>query len=143
MMINNAARIKSAIILTKQDSQTITALKKEVEKAWRLIDVAKEKEEKARQIIQSLRGEIAQLTKIVEEGSGLSLGQDNTVHDLMRKKDDLQKECDEKSKRIADQDENITTLNQKNLALESQIARKDDDYLELKKELDNTKEQLK
>ena len=73
-MINNAARIKSAIILTKQDSQTITALKKEVEKAWRLIDVAKEKEEKARNIIQTLRSEIANLNQIVEQGSGLSIG---------------------------------------------------------------------
>ena len=52
MMINNAARIKSAIILTKQDGQTISSLKKEVEKAWKLIDVAKDKEEKARGIIQ-------------------------------------------------------------------------------------------
>jgi hypothetical protein len=37
-------------MFTRQDSQTITALKKEVEKAWKLIDVAKEKEEKARGI---------------------------------------------------------------------------------------------
>jgi len=36
-------------------------LKKEVEKAWKLIDVAKDKEEKARGIIQQLRTEIANL----------------------------------------------------------------------------------
>ncbi len=74
MMIANAARIKSAIILTKQDGQTISALKKEVEKAWKLIDVAKEKEEKARGIIQQLRTEITNLQQIVEKGSGLSIG---------------------------------------------------------------------
>lgn len=91
-MINNAARIKSAIILTKQDGQTISSLKKEVEKAWKLIDVAKDKEEKARGIIQQLRTEIANLQQIVEKGSGLSIGQDNTVHNLMREKDELMKE---------------------------------------------------
>lgn len=98
MMINNAVRIKSAIILTKQDGQTISSLKKEVEKAWKLIDVAKDKEEKARGIIQQLRTEIANLQQIVEKGSGLSIGQDNTVHNLMREKDELMKERDEKIK---------------------------------------------
>jgi methylphosphotriester-DNA--protein-cysteine methyltransferase len=77
-------------------------LKKEVEKAWKLIDVAKEKEDKARQIIQSLRTEIANLQQIVEKGSGLSIGQDNTVHNLMKARDDLQKENDDKTKKIAD-----------------------------------------
>jgi hypothetical protein len=41
-------------------------LKKEVDKAWRLVEQAKEKEEKARKIITDLKGEIAHLHKIVE-----------------------------------------------------------------------------
>ena len=61
MMVNNASRVKQAILLTKQDGATIAALKKEVEKAWKLIDVAKDKEETARGIIQDLRDEIARL----------------------------------------------------------------------------------
>lgn len=46
-------------------------LKKEVDKAWRLVETAKEKEEKARKIIGELKSEIAQLHKTVELGSGL------------------------------------------------------------------------
>lgn len=133
-MIQNAMRIKSAIILTKQDSQTITALKKEVEKAWKLIDVAKEKEEKARGIIQTLRQEIAKLNQIVEEGSGLSIGQDNTVHNLMREKDNLKKECDEKSKRIEDLEENEVTLKQDISAKESLITKNNEEITNLGKE---------
>ena len=67
MMIQNAARVKSAIILTRKDSQMITSLQKEVEKVWKMVDLAKEKEDKARQIIQELRSEITNLNKIVEQ----------------------------------------------------------------------------
>jgi hypothetical protein len=42
-----------------------------VDKAWRLVETAKEKEEKARKIIGELKSEIAQLHKTVELGSGL------------------------------------------------------------------------
>ena len=47
-------------------------LKKEVEKAWKLVEGAKEKEENARQIVRDLQSELAHLHKIVDQGSGLS-----------------------------------------------------------------------
>ena len=49
--MQNAARVKGAIKLTQEDSQAITALRKEIEKAWKLVETAKDKEEKARRII--------------------------------------------------------------------------------------------
>ena len=75
----NLTRVKAAIKLTTEDSSTIGMLKKETERAWKLVEQAKEKEEKARKIIQDLRGEIAHLHKIVEQGSGMSFAQDTTV----------------------------------------------------------------
>ena len=71
VIVGNAARVKAAIKLTQEDSSTIGLLKKEVDKAWRLVETAKEKDEKARKIIGELRSEIAQLHKTVELGSGL------------------------------------------------------------------------
>ena len=122
MMVNNASRVKQAILLTKQDGQTIAALKKEVEKAWKLIDVAKDKEETARGIIQDLRDEIARLQEIVATGSGMSLGQDNTVHDLLNQKDELTKQNEEKGKRIADLQELEANLRQDLSMKESQLT---------------------
>ena len=77
--MSNATRVKAAIKLTQEDSSTISVLKKEVDKAWKLVEAAKEKEEKARRIIQDLKTEISHLHKIVEQGSGLAFTQDNTV----------------------------------------------------------------
>mmetsp|Transcript_42290 Transcript_42290/g.30488 ORF Transcript_42290/g.30488 Transcript_42290/m.30488 type:complete len:138 (+) Transcript_42290:56-469(+) len=71
-LIQNAARVKAAIKLTQEDSSTISVLKKEVEKAWKLVEGAKEKEENARQIVRDLQSELAHLHKIVDQGSGLS-----------------------------------------------------------------------
>jgi methylphosphotriester-DNA--protein-cysteine methyltransferase len=92
--LQNAARVKAAIKLTQEDSSTIAILRKEVEKAWKLVETAKEKEEKAKKIISELKSEIGHLHNIVQQGSGLSIGQDNTVHNLMRQKEELKKECD-------------------------------------------------
>lgn len=93
-ILQNAARVKGAIKLTQEDSNTIAVLRREIEKCWKLVETAKEKEEKARKIIQGLKDEIAKLHKIVEQGSGLSLGQDNTVHKLIRKQEELEKEVE-------------------------------------------------
>ena len=101
-ILQNAARVKGAIKLTQEDSNTIAVLRKEIEKMWNLVEAAKDKEAKARSIIQGLKDEIAKLHKIVEQGSGLSLGQDNTVHKLMRAQEDLQKEVEVKKQQNED-----------------------------------------
>jgi methylphosphotriester-DNA--protein-cysteine methyltransferase len=91
-IVQNATRVKAAIKLTQEDSSTIGVLKKEVEKAWRLVEAAKDKEEKARKIISELKTEISHLHKIVEQGSGLAFSQDNTVMKLMAAKDEIKAE---------------------------------------------------
>ena len=110
-ILQNAARVKGAIKLTQEDSQTIAVLRKEIDKCWKLVETAKDKEDKARKIIQGLKEEIAKLHKIVEQGSGLSLGQDNTVHKLVRAQSlDSQLPLDpEADKAVKDFEEKPTT----------------------------------
>ena len=53
---------------SEEDSSTISLLKKEVDRAdyaWRLVETAKKKEDRARSIISDLRAEIAHLNQIV------------------------------------------------------------------------------
>ena len=49
----------------------------EIEKAWKMVDAAHEKETRARETIQSLKLEIANLSKLVEQGAGLTMGQEH------------------------------------------------------------------
>lgn len=49
----------------------------EVEKAWKMVDSAYDKEQKAEETILALKEEIVNMTKLVEQGSGLTLDQDS------------------------------------------------------------------
>jgi hypothetical protein len=61
------------------------------------------------------------LNKIVEQGSGLSIGQDNTVHNLMRQKDELKKDCDQKQELINDLEAKKGNLEERMLKLEGDL----------------------
>ena len=54
-IVNNTARVKAALRLTQEDSAAINVLKKEVDRAWKLVELAKSKEEKYRKQIDSLK----------------------------------------------------------------------------------------
>jgi len=53
-----------------------------------------EKEAKAKETIQQLKMEIANLTRLVEQGSGLALGEESTLNDLIKQKEELVRERD-------------------------------------------------
>lgn len=78
-IVANAAKVQTALKLSEEDQSTIAALKKEIEKAWKLVDASHEKEARAKETIQQLKLEITNLSRLVEQGAGLSLGQEQTV----------------------------------------------------------------
>ena len=54
-IVNNTARVKAALRLTQEDSAAISLLKKEVDRAWKLVEIAKIKEDKYRKHIDMLK----------------------------------------------------------------------------------------
>ena len=48
-----------------------------------MVDAAHEKETRARETIQSLKLEIANLSKLVEQGAGLTMGQEHRYINLI------------------------------------------------------------
>jgi len=140
-IVSNATRVKAAIKLTQEDSNTIGVLKKEVDKAWRLVEQAKEKEEKARKIITDLKGEIAHLHKIVEQGSGLSFSQDNTVQSLMQAKEELKKELTNKTQQVLALEEAKAGSEERAARLEAELIREKEEGDKLKQITDVLKEE--
>lgn len=59
-----------------------------------MVDAAHDKESRARDTINQLKLEIANLTKLVEQGAGLNFGQDASVQELMKQKEELTRERD-------------------------------------------------
>lgn len=94
-IVGNAAKVQTALKLTHEDSQTITFLKGELDKTFKVLALSKEREDKAKQKIENLHAEIKHLNGLLEQGNSLSSGQNNTVQELIALKDELTKERDE------------------------------------------------
>ncbi|XP_043911882.1 cilia- and flagella-associated protein 58 [Protopterus annectens] len=94
-IVANSSKVAAALKLSQDDQSTIASLKQEIEKAWKMVDAAYEKEQKAKETIQSLKQEIGNLSKLVEQGAGLSAGQEYSINDLIKIKEDLTKERDQ------------------------------------------------
>ncbi len=55
------------------------------------MDASHEKEAQANGTVQKLKAEISNLTRLVEQGTGLSIGQEHSVKELLKIKDELTK----------------------------------------------------
>ncbi|XP_054546374.1 cilia- and flagella-associated protein 58-like [Talpa occidentalis] len=94
-IVVNSAKVATALKVSQDDQTTIASLKKEIEKAWKMVDTAYDKEQKAKDTILALKEEIVHLTKLVEQGSGLSMDQDSNIRDLLKFKEEVTKERDQ------------------------------------------------
>ena len=96
-IVNNAAKVHTALKLSQEDQQMIGTLRKEIEKAWKMVDVAHEKEVRAKETINQLKDEIKNLSTLVERGAKMSGGQENMVKELLKTRDELQRQTEEQS----------------------------------------------
>ncbi|WAR21360.1 CFA58-like protein [Mya arenaria] len=88
-IVANSAKVSTALKLSQEDQATIASLKKEIEKAWKMVDAAHEKETRARETIQSLKLEISNLSKLVEQGAGLTMGQEHSLQEIVKLREHL------------------------------------------------------
>merc|ERR1712054_116143 len=87
-------KLHRALKKSQEDQATITSLKKEIERAWKMVETSHEKEQRAKDTIQGLKTEIGKLGRLVEQGAGLSINQENMVNQLVQEKNDLIKHRD-------------------------------------------------
>jgi len=119
-IVSNAAKVKTALKLSQEDQATISALKREIEKAWKMVDAAHDKEARAKETIMQLKAEITNLSKLVEQGAGISVGQENTVTELLKVKEELTKERDMQVQQIVALRREVSDHVEKVRALESE-----------------------
>uniref|UniRef100_T2MCK8 Coiled-coil domain-containing protein 147 n=1 Tax=Hydra vulgaris TaxID=6087 RepID=T2MCK8_HYDVU len=96
-IVSNAAKVSVALKLSEEDQSTISSLKKEIEKAWKMVDGAHDKETRARETIMALKEEISNLTNLVEHGNGVN---GNEMQELLKAKEILTKERDNKYEEV-------------------------------------------
>ena len=87
----NTKEVQKVLLMTQEDAQTITQLRGELERTYKILELAKEREEKSKNKIENLNTEMKHLQTLIQEGSSLSSGQTNTVHELIIEKEELEK----------------------------------------------------
>lgn len=76
-ILSNGAKVTQALKMSQDDKTTVERMKSEVDKAWKAVQSAHEKETRARETVVHLKEEIENLTKLAEHGAGLTMGQEN------------------------------------------------------------------
>ena len=73
-IIANGSKVATALKVSQEDKATISSLKLEIEKLWKAVDDAQDKETKAHETIHQLKLENVNLTRLIEQGAGLGPG---------------------------------------------------------------------
>ncbi|TNJ27220.1 Coiled-coil protein [Giardia muris] len=103
LSVNNQ-KIRTALRLSKEDQSTISALKAEIDKAWKIVDLAREKEGLQTEQIDKLRAEVQSLRGMIDTtaaGGNIGVPEEQNLEDLVRAKALLQQEYETRGKRIA------------------------------------------
>ncbi|CAG5878862.1 unnamed protein product [Menidia menidia] len=86
-ILSTSTKVSAALKLSQEDEATIVSLKRELDKAWKMVDAAHEVEKKDKESIRNLKGEVFNLTKITEQQAGLS--SEKARSDLLRMTEEL------------------------------------------------------
>jgi len=140
--------VQTALKLSQEDQNTIASLKREIEKAGKMVDAAHEKEGRAKETIAQLKTEIQNLSRLVEQGAGLSIGQENTVNELVKVKAELAKEREAQASQISSLMHEIQQYLSKIGSIEGEIQAAHDEMGSLRdtiasKKTDSEKESVK
>ncbi|XP_075071217.1 cilia- and flagella-associated protein 58 [Mixophyes fleayi] len=134
-IVTNSTKVATALKLSQDDQSTIASLKKEIEKAWKMVDTAYEKEQRAKETVHSLKEEINNLTALVEQGSGLSVGQEHSLNDLLNIKEELSKERDQLLSEVVKLRESLMQVSQRQLEAERLKEEADQNIVQLQQDI--------
>ncbi|NXA05430.1 CFA58 protein, partial [Sapayoa aenigma] len=90
-LVEKSSKVAVLTKLSKDDEETISSLKMELEKSWEMVDAAYEKEQQVKGTINSLQKEISRLNSLIKERSG----QEYNVEDLLKLQEELTEERDQ------------------------------------------------
>ncbi|KAI5618446.1 cilia- and flagella-associated protein 58, partial [Silurus asotus] len=92
---SNSVKVEAALKQSHKDQTTIMFQKKEIEKAWEMVDAAHEKEKAAQETNKDLQKKLENLKAAVKQGALLSAADVQSVGELLKLKKQLTDERDE------------------------------------------------
>ena len=132
---DSTLKVQQAFRLSQEENENIRTFQADLDRAVKALENFKLKEDNAKKTISALREEIEKLSLIVEQGSGLAIGQDSTVNELIRSKEELIKE-------VSLALENITKAQKEHNELLAKIQKLETSKASLKEEVGNANKEI-
>uniref|UniRef100_A0A3Q3NR69 Cilia and flagella associated protein 58 n=1 Tax=Labrus bergylta TaxID=56723 RepID=A0A3Q3NR69_9LABR len=156
-IVSVSTKVAAALKLSQEDETTISSLKRELDKAWKMVDTAHDKEKKDKETIRNLKEDISNLIKMNEQQTGFSKDQQQSerlkvIEDLTKERDQLLTDVEDlrdklKQTSVTQQEteakrdaalENISQLQQELQVQQNEISRE----MRFKEKLDKEVKQL-
>ncbi|NXY43113.1 CFA58 protein, partial [Ceuthmochares aereus] len=134
-LVVNSSKVAMLTSLSKNDQEVITSMKMELEKTWKLVDTAYEKEQKMKETIKSLQEEIARLTNLLEQGSSLSMEQEYNIQDLLKLQEEITKERDQLLSEVVALRQSLTQATEQQQETERAKTKADQSIMQLQEEI--------
>ncbi|XP_052400736.1 cilia- and flagella-associated protein 58 [Carassius gibelio] len=134
-IMSNTVKVSTALKLADEDQATITSLKMEIDKAWKMVEASHAKELQAKETIQKLKEEITHLNKLIEKGAGVSEGQEYSIGDLLKIKEDLTNQRDKLLSEVVTLRENLTKATDAQQEIEAEKNKAMDTIAQLQQDI--------
>ncbi|XP_077102373.1 cilia- and flagella-associated protein 58 [Siphateles boraxobius] len=119
-MVSNSVKLSTAMKLSDEDQTTISTLKMEIEKAWKTVEASHEKEMQAKETILKLKEEITNLKKLDGKGAEVFEGQEYSMGDLLKIREELTNQRDKLLSEVVTLRENLTKANDAQQVMEAE-----------------------
>lgn len=155
-IVANASKVAHALKLSQDDQTTVESLKAELDKAWRIVDGAHDKENRARETIQKLKTEIQHLTELIETGKAANSTKTEDERRLLAEQEaemgsarELHEEVVLLREKMKSAEENYLRLEKENNEahdvvnqLRDEVVKKQNDIIKEKKEQDRLRKEV-
>ena len=92
----NSVKVQIALKLSHEDNVAMDQVKQDVDRTWKLVDAAREKEEATKKKLAEYKYELTELRRKVDSNDVIPLEQQNLLEELKKKKDEILEIKDDK-----------------------------------------------
>ncbi|NXP28617.1 CFA58 protein, partial [Scytalopus superciliaris] len=130
-LVEKSSKVAVLTKLSKDDEETISSLKTELEKSWKMVDTAYEKEQKTKETINSLQKEIARLNNLMKERAG----HEYKVEELLELQEEVTKERDQLLSEVVKLRQSLTEVTEQQQETEKAKNEAEQSVLQLQQDI--------
>jgi chromosome segregation ATPase len=114
-------KYEQAVRLAAVDQKVRQELVEDLEKAWGQANLAKSKEKSKLETVKSLKLEVSNLSKLVEQGVGVTMGQEYNIREVLKEKEALLNENKQLSEEMSEMKVRMSQLELKEIVSDKKI----------------------